>query len=575
MGRKMKNTFLKKLKLENFRCYENTSVTFNELNIIVGENNAGKSCLIEALRLVATAAQEASRRAYQSIPKDLNQPAVLKGFEINTQKQKIDLNTAINFYRDTIAKITAFFAGANRIEIYINRDIAFAVLYDGKNNNVTNKNIAKSLNLNKIGILPQIGLIRENEKLLSDLTIKSDKDTYLTSLHFRNEVLHFKNDFYDDFKELAESSWDELVIQNIEYRYGIDEYISLFVADNRFTAEIGKMGSGLKMWLQIMWFLARTKDYEIVILDEPDVYMHADLQRKLLDIVKSRYAQIIIATHSFEVISRVDAENILSINKKTKEIKKATDKQSVQKIIDEIGGMQNLSLIRLGKAKKCLFVEGKDLPYLNRFNEKLFGKNLDLPVIEYGGYAKLSTVYGASKLLYSETDGQIKCYAIADKDYKSDEDISNKIKEAANEELLLHIWKKKEIENYLINLDVIYRIIVQKNKSIIYDKFVQEINAILEEMKDEVIDQYSEAYKSTNKAYTVGKCNQYAREEVKKHWGSIKDKIGLVNGKDLLGKIRIYCKDNFDITLTDKLIQDNFEVDDIDEEMKSMLAKLN
>lgn len=571
----MKKTFLKKLKLENFRCYENTTVTFNELNIIVGENNAGKSCLIEALRLVATAAQEASRRTYKSIPKELNQPAALKGFEINTEKLKIDLKTAINFYQNITAKITAYFAESNKIEIYLNKDIAFAVLYDKTNKNITNKNIAKLLKLNKIGILPQIGLIREDEKLLSDLTVVNDKDTYLTSLHFRNEILHFKKEFFADFKQLAESSWEDLKIQDIEYRYGMDEYINLFVADNKYTSEIGKMGSGLKMWLQIMWFLARTKDYEIVILDEPDVYMHADLQRKLLDIVKSRYSQIIIATHSFEIISSVDAENILSINKKTKEIKKATDMQAVQKIIDEIGGMQNLSLIRLGKAKKCLFVEGEDLPYLNRFNEKLFGKNLDLPVIEYRGYSKLSTVYGASKLLYSETHGAIRCFAIADKDYKSEEDISNKITEAANEKLLLHIWKKKEIENYLINLEVIYKIIAKKNKLITYDQFIKDIDAILDGMKDDVIDQYAEAYKSINKSYTVGNCNHYAREEVKKHWENINDKTSIVNGKDLLSKIRIYCKDNFKITLTDKLIQDNFEASDIDEEMKKMLEQLN
>lgn len=569
----MRNIFLKKLKLENFKCYENTTVTFTDLNIIVGENNAGKSCLVEALRLVATAAQEAARRTYKPIPKELEQPAALKGFEINTFKLKIDLKTAINFYRETTAKITAYFAESNKIEIYINTNLAFAVLYD-KNKNVSNKNAARLLNINKIGILPQIGLIRENEKLLSELTIENDKDTYLTSLHFRNEILHFKQDFFNDFKALAESSWDELEIQTIEYDYSLDDYINLYVADNGFTAEIGKMGSGLKMWLQIMWFLARTKDYEIVILDEPDVYMHADLQRKLLSLVKARYPQIIIATHSFEIISSVDVENILSINKKSKEIRKATDKQSVQKIIDEIGGMQNLSLIRLGRAKKCLFVEGKDLPYLNRFNEKLFGKNLDLPVIEYGGYAKLSTVYGASKLLYNETEGQIKCFAIADKDYKGEEDISAKIAEAAKENLILHIWEKKEIENYLINLTVMYRIIAQKSKSIKYEQFVQDVDAILQGMKDEIIDQYSEAYKSINKGLAVSKCNQYARNEVNKHWVDINDKIALVNGKDLLGKIRIYCQEKFNITLTDKLIQDNFDKTDIDDEMKAILEQL-
>ncbi len=47
-----------------------------------------------------------------------------------------------------------------------------------------------------------------------------------------------------------------------------------------------------------MWFVARTRGYATVILDEPDVYMHADLQRKLIRLLRNRYPQIVIAaTH--------------------------------------------------------------------------------------------------------------------------------------------------------------------------------------------------------------------------------------------------------------------------------------
>ena len=41
-----------------------------------------------------------------------------------------------------------------------------------------------------------------------------------------------------------------------------------------------------------------------------------------------------------------------------------TDLQAVQKVVDEIGTVSNLSLMRLGDARKCIFVEGKDLKLL-------------------------------------------------------------------------------------------------------------------------------------------------------------------------------------------------------------------
>ena len=46
-----------------------------------------------------------------------------------------------------------------------------------------------------------------------------------------------------------------------------------------------------------------------MILDEPDVYMHPDLQRSLVKIVKNRFKQVIIASHSVEILSEVNPEN--------------------------------------------------------------------------------------------------------------------------------------------------------------------------------------------------------------------------------------------------------------------------
>ena len=44
---------ISELRLRNFRCFQNTSVQFREgLNVIIGENNAGKTTILKALDLV-------------------------------------------------------------------------------------------------------------------------------------------------------------------------------------------------------------------------------------------------------------------------------------------------------------------------------------------------------------------------------------------------------------------------------------------------------------------------------------------------------------------------------------------
>ena len=166
----------------------------------------------------------------------------------------------------------------------------------------------------------------------------------------------YRNKF-DEFVKLAEDTWPGLRITGLEDDKSKSDYISLFIEDARFPAEIGLMGSGIQMWLQIIWFICRSKGNETIILDEPDVYMHPDLQLRILKIVKSLFKQVIIATHSVEIISNVSPRNIVTIDKKDRQMRYANQLTIVQNIVDDIGSVHNLSLIKLGSARKCIFVE--------------------------------------------------------------------------------------------------------------------------------------------------------------------------------------------------------------------------
>ena len=46
---------LKFLHLEDYRCFKDTKLEFKDLTIAVGKNNAGKSTIIEALRIISYA----------------------------------------------------------------------------------------------------------------------------------------------------------------------------------------------------------------------------------------------------------------------------------------------------------------------------------------------------------------------------------------------------------------------------------------------------------------------------------------------------------------------------------------
>jgi recombinational DNA repair ATPase RecF len=44
---------LRQLRMQNFRCFDDHTIIFEPNTVVVGKNNAGKSSVIEALRLVS------------------------------------------------------------------------------------------------------------------------------------------------------------------------------------------------------------------------------------------------------------------------------------------------------------------------------------------------------------------------------------------------------------------------------------------------------------------------------------------------------------------------------------------
>jgi len=182
-------------------------------------------------------------------------------------------------------------------------------------------------------------------------------------------------------------------------------------------------------------------------------------------------------------------------------------------------------------------------------------------------------------LFFQETEGAIKCYALADKDYR-DSKIVDKIKnDASQEHLELHIWERKEIENYLIIPEVLYQF-VPKNKGLEYEDFLAVLDTLLDSLREDVFDSYSNQLERDSKTLSSGQqwnsrtCNPLAREFMNANWTSLENKIKLVGGKDFLAKVRQYFQDNYKVTLTNNKIFSKLTEDLVPEEVRVFLSLL-
>ncbi|MCJ7526253.1 MAG: AAA family ATPase [Candidatus Aminicenantes bacterium] len=567
---------IKELKLENFRCFSDHTVPFNRTTVVIGRNNAGKSTLVEALRLVAIVASRYRSLSYnypvdwRDIPRrDVGVSPSLKGLEFNFRSM---------FYRygDPPAIITATFDNDTSMKIYIVRDEKIhAVIYDSSGCIAKSRSDSKKIEIPHIEIMPQVAPVARDETVLTDEYIKSALSSRLAPLHFRNQLKVLSN-YFPAFKEMSETTWPGLQIQELIYDRGYPgDQIQLIIRDEDFVAEVGDMGHGLQMWLQTMWFLTRSSGASTVILDEPDVYMHPDLQRRLIRFVKNKHPQVIVTTHSVEIMSEVDVDEILIIDKKKPRSRFAGTLPAVQKLIEHIGSVHNINLAKLWHSQRCILVEGKDIKFLSEIHNILYPESSDslssYPNMPIGGWGGWSYAIGSSMLLKNAGGQSIEVYCILDSDYHTKEEREKRMKEAVKAGVHLHIWSSKEIENYCLDPIIIQRTIQsrisKRKKASTEEEIIGMLEKIIEDQKNVVFDALSTEILARERNLGAGGANKKAREQLEKAWKTIESKTRIVSGKEVLSQLSKWSQETYGVSLSVSIIARQMKADEVPIEM--------
>lgn len=576
---------IKKLYLENFRGFKEHTVSFKDETIIVGKNNAGKSSIIEALRLTAFAAKRFKTAKFKPCPEwlkkeyKINLGARCRGIEPNIKNLINNYDTIFYFYNEKIpAHIKTFFDDGTTIEIYLGKnENIFALLRNSKHSMILTKGQAMNLSID-MSILPQIGPLAETEKVLTEKHVKNSEEYSLSSLHFRNQICN-KKELFNQFKEYMHKYSDNITITEIisgNNLTNIDK-ISLMVNNNKFPVEIGGLGNGFQMWAQIIWFIVKASQSDVIILDEPDVYLHADLQRKLYKLLVSLNKQFILTTHSIEIISSTDPANILVADKNSEESKYLEDNKGLKNIIQLLGSSHNLQMTKLFSANKCIFVEGKDIEYLNAFYKKLFINEItdlhDIPNFQIGGRAELPSVKNIVKFLNENLQQNINYYCFLDKDYYIENDI-DKIENNNNiKNLHIHVWNKKEIENFVLVPKAIQNYLINHNISISENDIKNKLEELFDNDKATLVGCYAESIQQNEK--NVKNASEKAYLYIDSKSRNFEDKISICRGKHILKQFKSWLQENYKICFKDIDLIPYIEITDINKELLFVLKNIH
>lgn len=570
---------LSELHLKNFRGFEDHKIPFRELSVVVGANNAGKSTIVEALRLVSIVTSRYKSLKYNTPPDYLEKLGAHSGVSPSLQNLAIDFENIFHRYGDPPATIEAEFEDLSCVLLFVEEDGVFASIFGPNRVPIENQISAKRIHIPSIAVMPQIGPLQKDEEIRTEKYVIGRANSNLSSLHFRNHFLIFEDLLGKVQKSLSET-WTGIQLQEISNESYINDKIRLNVRCEDFVAEVGLMGHGLQMWLQMLAFLCRSEEIHTVILDEPDVYMHADMQRRLIRHLKGRFPQAIVMTHSVEIMSEVDPDKILVIDRNRFNSKFAATTPAVQKLLSHIGSEQNLHLARLWSSRRLILVEGKDMKFIKLIQDIVFPRSKSpigsVPNMAIGGWGGWNYAVGSSMVMDNAVGEEIVTYCLFDRDYHTDKDIENRFSESVDKGVQLHIWSKEEIENYFLIPQVIHRLIAKRTPSGNMDSvdsnlISQKIEQISDQLEDEAFDAISEEYLMKNRAKGAPAANKEARRIIRQHrdiLGSIKD---LVSGKTVISRLSEWSKSELNVSFGPHAILKEMIIEEVPTEFRDVI----
>ena len=74
---------------------------------------------------------------------------------------------------------------------------------------------------------------------------------------------------------------------------GTDPLLRMTCPEERMPRELFWSGFGFQVWCQMLTFIVRAKDASVLVIDEPDIYLHSDLQRQRVSILRDLGTNIV------------------------------------------------------------------------------------------------------------------------------------------------------------------------------------------------------------------------------------------------------------------------------------------
>ena len=579
----MKNARITSAEFRNFKALRHFTIGVQELNVLVGPNNSGKSTIIGSFRLLGEALRRARARTPEWVSVDGRDQL---GYGIPADVIPISLENVHTDYSDTASYATFRLSNGNALELYFPPDGGCYLLPRTAKKQVRNTTDFKREFPIIIAAVPVLGPLEHEEPILDPETVRRSLNTHRASRHFRNYWYH-NDEGFDAFASMVQQTWPGMEIRRPERADAMSRKLVMFAREERIARELFWAGFGFQVWCQLLTHISRASGSTLLLIDEPEIYLHPDVQRQLLSILRDAGPDVLLATHSSEIMGEADPAEILLIDKSRRSAQRLRDAAGVQAALDAIGSLQNVTLTQLARTRKILFVEGSnDYKLLRRYARRLglpvLAAGSELTSVESGGFGSWDKVRGTAWGFERALGGSLALAAVFDRDFLSDEEVESVLAELRQHLKLAHIHMYKEIENYLLQPAVLQRALARAvrertAKGIPDGEVIDILNHVTVPIRGTVQAQFIAkrvAFLAKRRKDDQSTVTMETIAWFDARWDDMAKRLTIVPGKDVLQKFRETVQQRWQVNLTDIRIVDEFSPEEIAPDLTELLQDL-
>jgi hypothetical protein len=226
------------------------------------------------------------------------------------------------------------------------------------------------------------------------------------------------------FWSALQQTWPGMDIERPEIDRSQDKsLLHMYCSERPIPRELFWSGFGFQVWCQMLTHLTQWSQASLFLIDESDIYLHSELERQLLKLLRYLGTDILLATHSTKMITEAETDEIVLINRERHSARRIRDPSQIEQVFKVLGSNMNPILTQLAKTRCALFVEGKDFQIFGRFAQKLGAKSVghrrDFAVVPVEGFNP-ERIRNLNAGMEATLGAKIVAAAILDKNYRCD-----------------------------------------------------------------------------------------------------------------------------------------------------------